>query len=87
MISQLTLTERFCSSGKSLTAGPHNLTTDIACGITLIGPYASHSLHRSFQTLPGVCVVPPAAVRIREDNERRRMGGGARAPPKSSEAA
>ena len=87
MISQLTLTERFCSSGKSLTAGPHNLTTDIACGITLIGPHASHSLHRSFQTLPGVGVVPPAAVRIREDTGERRMGGGAHAPPKSSEAA
>lgn len=86
MISQLTLTERFCSSGKPLTAGRF-LTTDITCGITLIGPHASHSLHRSFQTLPGVGVVPPAAVRIREDTGERRMGGGAHAPPKSSEAA
>jgi len=55
--------------------------------ITLIGPHASHSLHRSFQTLPGVGVVPPAAVRIREDTEQRRVGGGAHAPPKSSEEA
>jgi len=90
MISQLTLTERFCSSGKPLTAGPHNLTTDIACGITLIGHHASHSPHRSTQTLPGVIgVVLPATVKIREDTieEQRRMGGGAHAPLKSEEPA